>query len=436
MGFKLEGEVVIDARKGTVALREVQREANKTSDTFKRAGGSTERLGKSLLSLGLNAGRAGTSLGALSRLGAGGLFGAAVLGSINKFGETVKQASTDYYTSQKALSDAFATSFSSTSVEQAQAGLEKTEDTIESLRGKITQLGAFAGVLEGIEKFTGLNLGVGDTRKALKDAQDNLETIEEIVAARIKERDILKGTESSIKSLERISALNKIDVKLAALKGDAMTENGDLALEELRTLDTTTKALQNQLAELEAITGAKKNQEAIDRTLDILADNKVKKAQLELNLAKARKEQETKNSKIAQEAGGGLLGASRAGQQTLETARKVRARSNKTEDFKTQEKVFEDMKIAENKQRKAQGLPPLNRQDMMNRVAAQQAAAEAPSLNDKLLAGQGGAGASERAAGGTRFGEGKGERTGGDVQKQLLDAVAELGKKLPAAIAQ
>ena len=94
------------------------------------------------------------------------------------------------------------------------------------------------------------------------------------------------------------------------------------------------------------------------------------------------------------------------------------------------------MKNAENKQRKAQGLPPLNRQDMMNRVAAQQAAAEAPSLNDKLLAGQGGASASERAAGGTRFGEGKGERTGGDVQKQLLDAVAELGKKLPAAIAQ
>lgn len=436
MAFKLEGEVVIDARKGTVALKDIQREANKTSDTFKRAGGNTQKLGRSLLGLGQNAGRAGKSLSSLAALGAGGLFGAAVLGAINKFVETVKQASTDYYTSQKALSDAFETSFNSTSVQQAQAGLEKTEDTIESLRGKITQLGAFAGILEGIEKFTGLNLGVGDTRKALKDAQDNLKIQEESVAARIKERDILKGTESSIKSLERISALNKIDVKLAALKGDAMTENVDLALEELRTLDTTTKALKNQLAELKAITGAKKNQEAIDRTLDILADNKVKKAQLELNLAKARKEQETKNSKIAQEAGGGLLGASRAGQQTLETARKVRARSNKTEDFKTQEKVFEDMKIAENKQRKAQGLPPLNRQGMMNRVAAQQAAAEAPSLNDKLLAGQGGASALERAAGGTRFGEGKGERTGGDVQKSLLDAIKALSIKIPAAIAQ
>jgi hypothetical protein len=124
MSFILQGEVVIDGRKGTTALKDVQREANRTADTFRKAGGSTERLGKSLLSLGLNAGRAGTSLGALSRLGVGGLFGAAVLGSINKFGETVKQASTDYYESQKSLGDAFETSFKSTSVEQSQGVLE------------------------------------------------------------------------------------------------------------------------------------------------------------------------------------------------------------------------------------------------------------------------------------------------------------------------
>jgi hypothetical protein len=339
MAFKLEGEVVIDARKGTVALKDIQREANKTSDKFKRAGGNTQKLGRSLLGLGQNAGRAGKSLSSLAALGAGGLFGAAVLGSINKFGETLKQASTDYYTSQKALSDAFATSFNSTSVQQAQAGLEKTEDTIESLRGKITQLGAFAGILEGIEKFTGLNLGVGDTRKALKDAQDNLKIQEEIVAARIKERDILKGTESSIKSLQRISALNKIDVNLAALKGDAMTENVDLALEELRTLDTTTKALKKQLAELQAITGAKKNQEAIDRTLNILADNKVKKAQLELNLAKAQRTQKAQESKLLQDVSGGVLGASAGGRQALATARKQRERQLKTENFKTAEKI-------------------------------------------------------------------------------------------------
>jgi hypothetical protein len=366
----------------------------------------------------------------LSRLGVGGLFGAAILGSINKFGETIKQASTDYYESQKALAGAFETSFKSTSVEQAQQGLEKTEDTIESLRNKIVLFGRLGGFVKGLEKLTGLDLGVSGTENALKDAQNNLIIQEEVVKARIKERDILKGTESSIKALERISAINKIDVKLATLKGDALDENVLLAEEELRTLDTTTIALQNQLKELEAITGAKKNQEAIDKTLDMLADNRVKKAQLEYNLVKAQKDQEAKSFKQAQQAGGGLLGASRAGRQTLETAQKARARLTTAEDFRTQDKVFEDIKNAENVQRKDQGLPPLTKQDVMNRVGTQQAAGQAPSLAEKLISGQTGKPAEQIAA------ERSGGRGGMDLQAQLLKAIQDLTKKLPAAVAQ
>ena len=430
MSFILQGEVVIDGRKGTTALKDIQREANRTSDTFRKAGGSTERLGKSLLSLGLNAGRAGTALGSLTRLGAGGLFGAAVLGSINKFGETIKQASTDYYDSQKALAGAFETSFRSTSVEQAQAGLEKTEDTIESLRGKITQLGALGGFLEGLEKFTGINIGVGDTKRALDDARSQLAVQEGIVEARIKERDALKGTESSLKTLEKVSALNKIDIKLAALRGEAQDENVALALEELRTLDSTILAEKELLKTLESITGAKKNQEAIDRTVNTLQDLRVKKAQSEFNLAKATKDQGTKSFGQAQQAGGSLLGASRSGQQALDTARKVRARENKTADFKTQEKVFGEIQEEENKKRAKQGLPPLSRMGIMEREAAKQAAGEAPSLSEKLLAGQTGQNPAQIAAEQAKGGG------GADSQKQLLDAINELNKKLPAAVAQ
>jgi hypothetical protein len=430
MSFILQGEVVIDGRKGTTALKDVQREANRTADTFRKAGGSTERLGKSLLSLGLNAGRAGTSLGALSRLGAGGLFGAAVLGSINKFGETVKQASTDYYESQKSLADAFETSFKSTSVEQAQAGLEKTENTIESLRGKITQLGALGGFLEGLEKFSGINLGVGDTKRALDDARNQLAAQEGIVAARIKERDALKGTEDSLKTLEKVSALNKIDIKLAALRGEAQDENVALALEELRTLETTILTEKDLLKTLESITGAKKNQEAIDNTLNTLQDLRVKKAQSEYNLAKATKDQGAKSFGQAQQAGGGLLGASRSGQQALDTARKVRARENKTADFKTQEEVFGGMQKEENKKRAKQGLPPISRMGIMEREAAKQAAGEAPSLSEKLLAGQTGQNPAQIAAEQAKGGGGN------DSQTLLLKAIEELNKKLPAAVAQ
>lgn len=430
MAFTLVGEVVLDGRKGTTALKDLQREANKTSDTFKRAGGNTERLGKSLLTLGMNAGRAGTSLGALTRLGTGGLFGAAVLGAINKFGDTIKQASVDYHQSQKALSEAFETSFKSTSVEQAQAGLEKTEDTIESLRGKITQLGAVGGILKGIEKFTGLNLGVGDTEKALATARANLEVLESTVTARKKESDATKTLQGQLEGLELITKMNAIDIKTMSLKGDIIDENSLLAENELQTIELQIGAQKDLLRTLESITGAKKNQELIDKTLDTLADSRVRKAQAEFNLLKAQKDTRANQSKQAQEAGGGLLGASRAGQQALDTARKVRSREVKKEDFRTQDQVFQKMQKEENIKRKGQGLPPVTAQAMRERVASQQAAGENPLLSEKMTAMQGGTAAAQTAADQAKGGG------GADTQKQLLDAIKSLGEKLPAAVAQ
>jgi hypothetical protein len=430
MSFILQGEVVIDGRKGTTALKDIQREANRTSDTFRRAGGNTERLGKSLLSLGLNAGRAGTSLGALSRLGAGGLFGAAVLGSINKFGETVKQASTDYYQSQKALSDAFEMSFKSTSVEQAQSGLEKTEDTIESLRGKITQLGAFGGILKGIEKFTGINLGVGDTEKALKDARDNLKVQEQLVKTRQFEKAVAKEAETKGGDESKRVAASKILAELESVRNGEKVDLIKNAKEELKLAEYLVYLNRYQIEEL-----YKKKSLGVDiNKLDALTrDGEIKNlevAKARLSLAKAIKSERAIESKQAQEAGGGLLGASRSGQQALETARKVRARENKTADFKTQEAVFGGMQEEENKKRAAQGLPPISRMGIMEREAAKQAAGEAPSLSEKLLGGQTGQNPAQIAAEQAKGGG------GADSQKQLLDAIKALSEKIPAAIAQ
>lgn len=429
MSFKLVGEVVIDGRKGTTALKDLQREANKTSDTFRRAGGNTERLGKSLLSLGLNAGRAGTSLGSLARLGTGGLFGAAVLGSINKFGETVKQASTDYYDSQKALSSAFETSFRSTSVEQAQAGLEKTEDTIESLRGKITQLGAFGGILKGIEKFTGINLGVGDTERALKQAQDQLLVQEEIV--KLKQKEV---AEISKIEKETRSAINISKQAQETLKYVKDTEGGreilvDLAKEDLKQAVALRDENKKILDTLIESNREESNKEQINaRTIKQLElELQLYKAQN--NVIRAQRAERAITARQAQEAGGGLLGASRAGQQALDVARKVRAREVKKEDFRTQDQVFERMKTEENIKRKAKGLPPVTSQQMREQVAAQQAAGEMPLLSEKLGAMQGGTPASQIAAEQAKGGG------GADIQKSLLEAIKALTDKLPAAVA-
>jgi hypothetical protein len=365
----------------------------------------------------------------LARLGAGGLFGAAVLGSINKFGETVKQASTDYYQSQKALSDAFEMSFKSTSVEQAQAGLEKTEDTIESLRGKITQLGAFGGILKGIEKFTGINLGVGDTEKALKDARDNLKVQEQLVETRQFEKAVAKEAETKGGEEAKRVAASKILAELESVRNGEKVDLIKNAKEELKLAEYLLYLNGYQIEEL-----YKRKSLGVDiKKLDELTrDGQIKDlevAKARLSLAKAIKAERAIESKQAQEAGGGLLGASRAGQQALDTARKVRAREVNKEDFRTQDQVFEKMKKEENVKRKAQGLPPVTSQNMRERVAAQQAAGEMPLLSEKLGAMQGATPASQIAAEKAKGGG------GADMQKQLLEAIKALSEQIPAAVA-
>ncbi len=458
MAFILKGEVEIDGRKGTTVLKGLQREATKTSDTFKRAGTSTERLGKSLLGLSLNAGRAGTSLGALTRLGTGGLFGAAVLGSINKFGETIKQASSDYYSAQKDLASAFETSFRSTSVEQAQAGLEKTEDTIESLRGKITQLGAFAGVLEGIEKFTGLSLGVGDTKRALQQAQEQLIVQEEIVKLKQREKEETEKIQKESRTAVLISKQTEETLKFVKEMKGGREILVDLASQELKQAVALRDENYKLLDVLIQTNREGNNKEQINA-------RNIKAAELELgiykaqnNVIRAQKAERAAEAKRAQEVGGGLLGASRGGQQALEVATKQRSRGKKTEDFKTQEAFFNQQRDEENKRRAAQGLPPVTAQRMKEKMAAQQAAAANPTLAEQIQGGQQGidpaqiamqrAGESfeaSRSLGGKAMTPTEGalgvekSSLGKEAQNaisELVKIMTSLDKKLPAAVAQ
>jgi len=421
MAFVLRGEVEIDGRKAAITLRDVQQQATKTANTFKQSDVSAQKLGKTLVGLGLNASKAGTAIGSLARLGAGGIFGYAVIGSMNKFGEAVKQASTDYYESQKSLASAFETSFKSTSIEQARAGVEKTQDTIESLRGKITQLGAMSGVLKALEKFTGISFGVGDTERALAQAQNQLLIQEEIVKLKQEELKKTEGIQAETRSIVLQSKINQENLKAEAEIYGMQDLGVKLAKQEIQqanALYNENSAILNLLIETNR---EESNKEAIK-------ERQIKKAELEFNILKGnvnlQKEEaklQDKQSKQAQQAGAGLLSASTAGQQALGTARKQRSRQLKSEDFKTQEQVFTKMRDEENKTRSKQGLPPVTRQDMMNRVAQQQAAGEMPSLANKLTAGATGANPEQLA----REGAGGKDSTGALIQavQSLVDVM-------------
>jgi len=378
MAFVLKGEIEIDGRKATAGLRGVQKEATKTASTFKQSNQSAERLGKSLLSLGLNAGSAGKSLGALSRLGVGGILGAAALGSINKFGEAVKQASSDYYSSQKDLASAFETSFKATSVEQARAGVEKTGDSIEALRGKITQLGAMAGVLKTIEKFTGISLGVGDTERALARAQTQLVSQEAIVKQKQEELRITEAIEESSRQLVNQSKINQERLKFEgeiAGRQDAGVKMAKEAVQQANALYDENSQILNLLIET--------NRE--ENNKDQIKARQLKKAELEFNILKGSNnlllqeaQLKEKQGKLSQQAGGGVLGASRAGQQALDVARKQRERQLKTENFKVAEKIAPTQRDRE-------------------KLAAQQAAGERPSLGEQIRGGLSGVDPSQLA---------------------------------------
>jgi hypothetical protein len=374
----LKGEIEIDGRKATAGLRGVQKEATKTASTFKQSNQSAERLGKSLLSLGLNAGSAGKSLGALSRLGVGGILGAAALGSINKFGEAVKQASSDYYSSQKDLASAFETSFKATSVEQARAGVEKTEASIEALRGKITQLGAMAGVLKTIEKFSGISLGVGDTERALAQAQTQLVFQEEIVKQKQEELRITEAIEASSRQLVNQSKINQENLKIAgelAGEQDASVKIAKEAVKQANALYDENSQILNLLIET--------NRE--ENNKDQIKARQLKKAELEFNILKGNNnlllqeaQLKEKQAKLSQQAGGGVLGASRAGQQALDVARKQREQQLKTENFKVAQKIAPTQRDRE-------------------KLAAQQAAGERPSLGEQIRGGLSGVDPSQLA---------------------------------------
>ena len=417
MAFVLKGEIEIDGSKATSGLRGVQQQATKTANTFKQSDVSAQKLGKTLVGLGLNASKAGTSLGMLARLGTGGIFGYAVIGSMNKFGDAVKQASTDYYSAQKDLASAFETSFKSTSVEQARAGVEKTQDTIESLRGKITQLGATGGILKALEKFTGISFGVGDTEKAIKDAQENLVLQEKILKARQNEEDVIKESSQNLKNANVSKELKKISNAYDEIEngGDSAVEN---AREELKFSKIQSQNYQYQIEEIFRLNGALQDAKKIQELRNKLSEAGLDINRAELALVKAIKNEEARQSKQAQQAGGGLLGASRGGQIALDTARKQRAREVKGEDFKTQERVFGSMRDEENKKRSAQGLPPLTAQDMRVRVAQQQAAGEMPSLANRLQAGAGGVSAEQSAR--------EGAGGGADQTEALIKAIQAL----------
>ena len=177
-------------------------------------------------------------------------------------------------------------------------------------------------------------------------------------------------------------------------------KNVELAKSQSREVESRILDLEKERQALKSLADSEQNRLLITKNTNALYEQQTSLIVANTKLEKAKADE----TKKAQAQSGGLLGATAGGQQTLDAARKRRQRENKQEDFKTQEKVFGKMAEEENVKRKAMGQAPLTMQDMKERVAAQQAAREAPSLANQIQGGMTGLDPAQIAALGAQSG--------------------------------
>jgi hypothetical protein len=383
---ELKFKIIADSKGVDATMKSVARSTDGVARSGDGANSSLKNLVKTFIGVGTGAKSAEGAFKSLSRLGVAGIITAGAAETLNKFGEAIKENAKNYYETNKSLAEAFDQGLKSTSVEQADSALKSVNDRLEKIREEESKFSPFKALLGVAEKLTGQDFGTKNLERSKKLAQEERDALEEVVATRIKERDISEGTSSSIKGIERVQKSNKILIAQSAMMGRATKEQVDLAQEEADNATMLVGIYEEQLAQLNKINDGQRNQKLYQEALDKLADSRVQKEQSLLNLQKAQRSEADKAAQATKTLGGGLLGSSQAGRQALETAQKQRAEKVRQENFKTQDVYYADKAKQENLKRSARGLPPITSQDIRVREAEKVAAAQAPSLAEQAQA--------------------------------------------------
>lgn len=384
---ELKFKIIADSKGVDATMKSVARSTDGVARSGDGANSSLKNLIKTFIGVGTGARSAEGAFKSLARLGTAGIITAGAAEALNKFGEAIKENAKNYYETNKSLAEAFDQGLKSTSVEQADSALKSVNDRLEKIREEESKFSPFKALLGVAEKLTGQDFGTKNLERSKKLAQEERDALEEIVATRIKERDISEGTSSSIKGLERVQKSNKILISQSAMMGRATKEQVDLAQEEADNATMLVGIYEEQLAQLNKLNDGQRNQKLYQEALDKLADSRVQKEQTLLNLQKAQRAEGDKAAQATKTFGGGLLGSSQAGQQALQTAQKQRERQVKQENFKSQDAYFADQAKQENARRVAKGLSGgLTAQDMRVREAEKVAAASAPTLAEQAQA--------------------------------------------------
>lgn len=384
---ELKFKIVADSKGVDATMKSVARSTDGVARSGDGANSSLKNLIKTFIGVGTGARSAETAFKSLARLGTAGIITAGAAEALNKFGEAIKENARNYYETNKSLAEAFDQGLKSTSVEQADSALKSVNDRLEKIREEESKFSPFKALLAVAEKLTGQDFGTKNLERSKKLAQEERDALEEVVATRIKERDISEGTTGSVKGIERAQKANKIEAARLVMMGKVKNEQVLLAQEEADTATLLVGIYENQLAQLNKLNDGQRNQKLYQEAIDKLADSRLQKEQSLLNLQKAQKAEGAKSTQAQKQFGGELLGASASGRLALESAQKQRAREVKQENFRAQEAYFEKKAKAESERRIKAGLSGgVTAADIKMQEAERLAAASAPTIAEQVQA--------------------------------------------------
>lgn len=407
------------------AVAGTERAVNRLSVSGQKAGAAFKNFSRSLAEARNASDVASSAAESLGQIVGKSLMGAVAIGAVkiftdqvNRMGEMLKETATN---AQKSFDD-IEKAGQAMSLSEAIAQTSAIDANITSINNKLTELNRspFQNFIAGatgaraeLEALVKTNQRLRDVKLAEGLASENAndELMSGLDAEEKKLRDIdneyrkrqklaqsitnpqasasFKKDAGEIMARQRNAILNKqakdraeSQIKFDKMVFDAEQKLADQA--EAREKKTEQERVERKIANNNRI--YREERYNLDEKIKMESDADDTKFQRLIRDANRAREQQKRTQQTATDVSGGVLGASAAGRQALATARKQREQQLKTENFKTAEKIAPTQRDRE-------------------KLAAQQAAGEMPSLAERIRGGISGTDPSQlaREAAATKF---------------------------------
>jgi hypothetical protein len=399
------------------AVAGTERAVKRLAVSGEKAGGAFKNFSRNLAEARNASDVASSAAESLTQIVGKSLMGAVAIGAVkiftdqvNRMGEMLKETATN---AQKSFDD-IEKAGQAMSLSEAIAQTSAIDANITSINNKLTELNRspFQNFIAGatgakaeLEALVKTNQRLRDVKLAEGLASENANDalMEGLDAEEKKLRDIdneyrkrqklaqtitdpqasasFKKDAGEIMARQRNAILNKQakDRAESQIKFDKMVFNAEQKLAdqaEAREKKTEQERVQRKIDNNNRI--YREERYNIDEKIKMERDADDRRFQRLIRDANRAREQQKRTQQTATDVSGGVLGATSAGRRALDVARKQREQQLKTENFKT-----------------AQAVAPTQRK--REQLAAQQAAAEAPSLAEKIQGGISGVDPSELA---------------------------------------